>query len=364
MDINETHYPYLNTTTSLPNGGPAVMLSNMAGAVQFAAMGLSNDAGTSLNFEFDFVVGEDVVGQVDPSTGQPFPECGSTASASTWQCRGYGAARCRIDPCVQSYYATIEDGNSNETLIEISRNWGADQIMWSRSQIDTHCIGLQERDALTELGYTVSDSNRWLTFNETLPEPPYNETFPGSLVLHDCLFVFNNVFANSLNMKLGQMLEGNISGWLPAAVVGEYPGIVGSYEGPQLVANAFSNYLRQNAPENFSTPAVGQVYDEKTCVSVRWAWIAYPSALLTCSLLFFSATMVESRPREDSGAGICKSSPLALLYHGLRHEDGSSPQVSEDFRDSKGMQALAKKTKVRLARAHDNVARLEVQGNG
>ncbi|KAK1845450.1 hypothetical protein CCHR01_11946 [Colletotrichum chrysophilum] len=66
--------------------------------------------------------------------------------------------------------------------------------------------------------------------------------------------------------------------------------------------------------------ASGTVKVMQTCVYVEWSWIAYPAALLVLQAVF--SAMVLAGPRTTRSRGglrnsAWKSSPLALLFHGL-----------------------------------------------
>lgn len=58
--------------------------------------------------------------------------------------------------------------------------------------------------------------------------------------------------------------------------------------------------------------ARGQVTVSNTCVSVRWAWLSYPAALVGLAVIFLVLVFAQS-PREPSFR-VWKSSPLALLF--------------------------------------------------
>lgn len=54
------------------------------------------------------------------------------------------------------------------------------------------------------------------------------------------------------------------------------------------------------------------------CISVQWAWLAFPISLVVLGIVFLVATMVQTT--HDSTLQIWKSSPLALLFSGLEDE--------------------------------------------
>ncbi|OBR10854.1 Carboxylic ester hydrolase [Colletotrichum higginsianum IMI 349063] len=93
----------------------------------------------------------------------------------------------------------------------------------------------------------------------------------------------------------------------------------------------------------------GSVSSTQTCVFVHWGWIAYPAALLVLQWTFSILMLVTQWP--DNGGktrtrSTWKSSPLALLFHGL---DEGLRRSHGNLRTLKDMDAAAKKLNVQLA---------------
>ena len=78
------------------------------------------------------------------------------------------------------------------------------------------------------------------------------------------------------------------------------------------LATSMTNNIRQQN-DSGSSPFEGVAYKNETYVHVRWAWFAYPATVLAMSLLYLLGTIIESRNRDIL---IWKSSNLALLLHG------------------------------------------------
>ncbi len=104
-----------------------------------------------------------------------------------------------------------------------------------------------------------------------------------------------------------------------------------------------TSFFRQNSFSKYSNPAKGVVMHDQTCLSVRWAWLAFPSILVLLTMIFFIAIIIDTRPM-GKRAPIWKSSPLALIFHGLelpnRHQKGVD--------DINGMEELSKGITFRL----------------
>ncbi|KAF4549996.1 Hypothetical protein D9617_19g103010 [Elsinoe fawcettii] len=90
------------------------------------------------------------------------------------------------------------------------------------------------------------------------------------------------------------------------------------------LAAAMTSSLRTNTNTTFrgNKPALGSATEVKTCVRVRWAWIAYPLALGGCSVVFLVATLWRSTRENHDGsqARLLKSSAVALLAYEAEEE--------------------------------------------
>ncbi len=99
---------------------------------------------------------------------------------------------------------------------------------------------------------------------------------------------------------------------------------------------------------NASGPAIGYVTSNETCVRVRWGWLVFPAALVALMIVFFIGMLLETRRGEERDRN-WKSSPMALMYHGLDHDtliehEHSDTSRVEDLTDD------AKELHVRLIR--------------
>ena len=72
-----------------------------------------------------------------------------------------------------------------------------------------------------------------------------------------------------------------------------------------------NNIRQQNS--SASPPHPGIAYETETYVKVRWAWFAYPAALVVLSVVYLVGTIAETTGR---GVWIWKGSCLAMLAHG------------------------------------------------
>jgi hypothetical protein len=113
------------------------------------------------------------------------------------------------------------------------------------------------------------------------------------------------------------------------------------------VSDSITTYMRQNGDVNFSAPATGQAFRYQTCVHIRWAFLAYPAVLVLLAIIFFISMVFETR-RGQTSRHDWKSSPLALLFHGLDREALKREELSELVRVNE-MERIAVRTPVRLS---------------
>ena len=383
--MNEgTPVPTWNLTSVLPGGLNVTMSSASAytRSFQVAAMGFY-DTG------FGFILGKTSIHDqpiIDGQTGLAWPECNSATSNKTdWKCRGYGATSCSLYPCIKTFSATSRSGVLRESIVGISNSWGyaanpAPDFSPPMASLDTHCINAHERQSLEALGYKLHSDERWLAYNSTfspLTAWRRNDTFPNSMIKRGCLYMVGTLSTNSIEVWLQQLFSGSVDTMLAE----EDDAIIG-YAGPQVIQSmynfgdvsfdrmqatfdnisiALTNYFRQNGIANFSTAATGIALEEKTCISVRWPWLIYPTVLVCMALVFLILLMLGSCSGNDRRE-VWKSSPLALYYYGLVEEDGNTQVRSGgSVRSCENLRDYAKSTRARLTNTAGDVARLEIQ---
>ena len=113
------------------------------------------------------------------------------------------------------------------------------------------------------------------------------------------------------------------------------------------LVDSMTTYIRQHGNANFSTPALGLVYLNETCVHVYWGWLAFPAALVCLTILFFVAMITKTRLGANQGHD-WKSSPFPLLFHGL-HEDTLDQYDSRKMVQVQDMAKAAEDVHVRLS---------------
>lgn len=87
--------------------------------------------------------------------------------------------------------------------------------------------------------------------------------------------------------------------------------------------------------------ANGTAYNLQVYIHVRWPWLAFVGSILVLTILFFVLVVAQS---ERHNVAVWKSSPLALLFHGLKSDE--APRA--DLHSIPEMEKHANKLKVRL----------------
>lgn len=87
------------------------------------------------------------------------------------------------------------------------------------------------------------------------------------------------------------------------------------------LTNSMTSIIRQRGDYPATNYFHGTAYTTSTCITVRWAWLSLPCSLLAVTIGFFVMVILKSKDSQKTW----KSSPLALLFHGLdpRREKGT-----------------------------------------
>ena len=232
--------------------------------------------------------------------------------------------------------------------------------------VDVDCLSSQQRQSLVRSGYQIGPDTHWLAYNKSIYNetgqtylsyyfsPTDGNTTKGDIPL-ECIYDFADFTTISISSWLrsyfqGAVTEGNDFGWGGPPVLQsffndsnvDFAGVNSTFAS---VADSMTNYIRRNGNPGFSAPALGVVHQTETCVQIRWAWLAFPAALVLLTLLFFVAMIMEVGFTSDHGQN-WKSSPLPLMFYGLEdhavnHHQGHSSgllRVQELEKTAKDMQ--------------------------
>ncbi|TGO14359.1 hypothetical protein BTUL_0054g00280 [Botrytis tulipae] len=298
--------------------------------------------------------------RLNPDTSRPWIDHNMTMASNPWRLQGYGAAVCSLQACIRTYNATINGTLLTEHLVSSTATdtWGVSLGPgdgWDFSggtwigMIDTHCVTDREREGLSEQGYKIDTSSRWLAFNRSFIPSQVEDDIVSSLFSHRCLYLMASMMLRGIPF-LSDILGGNLEGVV--SISGMAIGFDGEnnrtasfdgFSGPRMmldlyndgniefedIQETFSNisdittaWIRTHGNSSFSDPAVGKVLHYATCLRVQWPWIAFPATLAVLSLVCFVAVIVVMDRQQ---VPVWKSSPLALIMRGSNKEFWCKP---------------------------------------
>lgn len=313
-------------------------------------------------------------------------KCDSCGPGNSPMNRKPFAAQCRIDPCVRNYQATVTDGNYTEKVeggeqllkrrpatLDEPRNETSFSLLPETVLIDGTEEKCKEVDERTSNSVRVGFKDgifREIFDNST--EISHSEKLTWKRYPRECVWVVDRSSWRGMRETMTDFLSGKMT----APEAESFQCAQGSVWGQQLFASGnasmstvnnmvagladsmtatirndaygTSEELRKNVPANLKA-ATGHVIITQTCIYVQWGYIAYPIALLALQLIFSTLVLVACSQRRRSGDGpsraVWKSSPLALLFHGLDEDLQARSQNLETVRQ---MNSLANDVKVRL----------------
>lgn len=203
--------------------------------------------------------------------------------------------------------------------------------------------------------------------NITVPGPALNGTsLPLDIIPAECLYDMGYPTVSSITNYIYGYLNGSIS-----------PGANGhSSDGPPQVRVLFNdtyasfssiNYaftsvaeaitlrIRQYNPPSAllaARPVVGAVLEEKTCVDVRWPFLAFPVAVVILTTAFLMVVISQSAVgTANTVAAGWKSSPLPIAFGGLTTETSAQARLvgeSDSRSNLREMETISKRTTVNL----------------
>ena len=231
------------------------------------------------------------------------------------------------------------------------------------SAVDVACVRAEQRQNLVNNGYNVSSDSAWTWYNATSLTGTYNENGNGGLtppaqaskVNIDCLYGVYEDSSFAINAFMQTYFKGSIvpynDGFNGPSVLQQLyqqgnASIASVSLAMENVAQSVSAYIRQNGAVNVSAPAVGVVYQQNTCVRIKWGWLAFPAMLIVLTVLFL-ALMILDNGRQPPTCQDWKSSLLPLLFHGL-DRDAVAQYDAVEPTEKGAMQDIAKAMRVWL----------------
>lgn len=260
--------------------------------------------------------------------------CTNSSDLETIHMCGYEpfAINCVIYACMKTYRANITNFVLEEELLNTTR------------------LPMVSESPLT-LGFTLNSSS-------VLINGAWSAC--GGVLTHDpnyCLWNFGFDAASALHAYLSNLFGGDsiYSGPLSDTQTGFFgtPWQMRLFSNGNAtlesaniymegLANAITSVIRQHGDTPSAEYAHGIGFGLRTCINVRWVWLALPLALIVLTVVFLLMTILSTR----SWNMTWKSSPLALLFHGL---DTTSQERYGEMMDLPAMEDTAQKIQAKLA---------------
>ncbi len=375
----------LNGSDAATRRNLSVAMNGSSYGTQYLVMQSTLSGGTDIVAGFLSINQSRSYADTCPSFGeQNIEKCRANWNKISWGCaglsgqgsrhssesNGIGAASCSLFPCVRTYSAKVEGGRFKETLLSVAKDWNyAPQSGDMVAMVNVKCLNANDRESLIGAGYEL-EGKSWVPYNITVDGVSGNYSAGSDIestngtVSRECIYQNAVTSQHSIGNFLGRFLNGTIT-----------PGSSYSYDyqGPaQLqaiyneanltfdridetwrnVSDSITAYIRHHGGVNLSAPAIGQTLRSQTCVHIQWPFLAYPATLVLLAIIFFVSMIFETRGAETSRHD-WKSSPLALLFHGLDPETITNRDGISESVGAKEMQKIAERTPVRLSQTEN-----------
>ena len=227
------------------------------------------------------------------------------------------AFECALSYCVNTYFASVTDGNIEQ---RIEKTW--------QNNSASHSQG-------SDLIYNPPKSIINITANAS--------TFK----VADLAATAMNSFMSETFTGSGGINSSSSGSAFSSDVIHALYDTKDYSKSIENLATSMTNNIRQQN-DSGSSPFEGVAYETETYVHVRWAWFTYPATVLALSLLYLLGTIIESRNRDIL---IWKSSTLALLLLGQGLELSKSGHVPVNALSE--MTEMAKDIEIELIQTSD-----------
>ncbi|KAK8057084.1 hypothetical protein PG996_011021 [Apiospora saccharicola] len=210
----------------------------------------------------------------------------------------------------------------------------------SWSAADLRCAGCQAVERLRKEGIYIDNTDDIIPWN---------------------VLATNSYFTGSVGPDPTSRIDGPAQIAGPPQIRAFYNDSFASFES---VSKAFANIAEaltlrvrlhgdpntsDTAREVLNRPALGLVFEQKTCIEVRWPFLAFPAALATLTTAFLVIVIIQSS-RDTNATHSWKSSLLPMVFHGfsldVHHSGNGDGEVGlSNLRD---MEGVAKKAMAKL----------------
>lgn len=280
------------------------------------------------------------------------------------------AVECGLYPCVRGYNGEVKSGNFTEELVSAEPMPLASALFnvddpYCFYALRLGCVSTAGMNLLEAQGYSIADGQSWLQYNCS------SRVENAATIPDQCVYEFSYSSSQALVVNFG---TGFLNGSLQNAYIDSVEGATGPAQLQVLfdngdntlesinttmarVADFLTTYIRENGDTSNSAAAPGTVFQNETIIHVRWAWFTLPAALALFTLIFFFYTLVVTA--KNGRHTNWKSSPLALLFHGLDAETQERYSLVDDLEE---MDEKAKEATVQLQKDGQGGWRLRTVG--
>jgi hypothetical protein len=217
---------------------------------------------------------------------------------------------CMLEWCVKTIESYYWDGTYHENVTRTYVNDTLGGPLWSARPIE---------DNVTMTDYFENVTISTLPKDSNLSEPDWgvsNDTMFTTITVFDRVFpafatVTNDSTEPLLRWRLGHPTQVRNKAlmsvpWVSTDEIARHI---------ERLAAALTNAVRSGSVT--SEIISGKAYLAETYVAVHWAWLAFPIAMLSLSIIFLSATIVKTSGSEGDDVGLWKTSAMPTLIYSL-----------------------------------------------
>ena len=247
---------------------------------------------------------------------------------------------CGLYPCIQSYGAAVKNNLLIETLIHQQYlHWpnipfvdlaaAASPCVIDGKLIDTSAIKMFYNITVDALGVETGSTPIITGVTDENSKCLYHL---GRSSISALMWFFVGTFNGDFYENVAYTVSGTSPAWLSMISKMGAGNLAATNRTMLNMATSITNQMRLRASN--SKPAEGQVWWSEICVEVQWRWLTLHAILVCFCFAFLILTMLSSS-RYAKGK-LWKSSPLALVFHGLDQsttEKIGAIGVMEDMED-------------------------------
>ncbi|KAI9756988.1 MAG: hypothetical protein M4579_003646 [Chaenotheca gracillima] len=240
------------------------------------------------------------------------------------------ASECILYYCIQTYNASVTNGDLTQKVVKTWHNTTG-QHLDSTSIISVHNVSpVYQNSTLT---------------------PPADPDFN---IRGDTTYTISGITVTAFSSYLATLFNGTVHRESLGSGIFSSDVIQALYTTPIAdtmanLATSMTNNLFVDSGDPVVPRQAGASTSMETIVHVRWGWLALLPALVLLTLIFLLFAMLSTSRRH---APLWKSSPLALLFHGL---EGEIPRESPKHETVSEMGLRAEKMVVNLAATPNGV---------